>query len=111
MARGFEGDAWQVIVGLTGAFGGGAEIDADPADGRLDVVAIEARSRARLVLRGYGLRTGRVEDQRGVFTASRGPDRGRDRTRGRLQRRWRARRQAPADFAVEPRAFEVVVGR
>jgi YegS/Rv2252/BmrU family lipid kinase len=66
----FAGDAWQVIVGVTGAFGGGAAVQADPADGRLDVVAIEARSRARLALHGYGMRAGRVEEQDGVVTAA-----------------------------------------
>jgi diacylglycerol kinase (ATP) len=62
----FEGEAWQVTVASTGAFGAGASVDADPADGRLDVVAIEAGSRARLVRHAYGLRAGEVEDQPGV---------------------------------------------
>jgi diacylglycerol kinase (ATP) len=111
--RGFEGEAWQVIVGLTGAFGGGAEIDADPADGRLDVVAIEAGSRARLLIRGYGLRTGRVEGQRGVFTATGrsieveyvGDDGGGFNVDGELISDERLR------FTVEPGAFALVVGR
>jgi diacylglycerol kinase (ATP) len=64
--RVFDGRAWQVIVAVTGAFGGGAGIDADPHDGELDVVVIEASSRARLIVHAYGLRAWRVEAQRGV---------------------------------------------
>jgi diacylglycerol kinase (ATP) len=62
----FDGSAWQVSVAVTGAFGGGATVDSDPGDGRLDVVVIEARSRARLVAHAYRLRAGRVESQRSV---------------------------------------------
>lgn len=65
----FAGDAWQVSVASTGAFGGGAEVEADPRDGRLDVVVIEAESRLRLVRHAYGLRAGRLEDQPGVRRA------------------------------------------
>lgn len=66
----FSGNAWQVTVGLTGAFGGGAEVDADPRDGLLDVVVIEARSRLRLIAHAYGMRAGSIEGQRGVVTGS-----------------------------------------
>jgi len=110
-ASAFDGRAWQVIVGVTGAFGGGAGVDADPADGRLDVVAIEARSRVRLIAYGYGLRAGRVEEHAGVTTAS--------------GERIEVETDAEAGFNVdgelvderrlafeaEPRAYEVVVGR
>jgi diacylglycerol kinase family enzyme len=65
----FTGSAWQVTVASSGAFGGGSRVEADPRDGRLDVVVIEARSRAWLVMHAYGLRRGRVEAQRGVHTA------------------------------------------
>ena len=64
----FEGEAWQVTVACTGAFGGGSSVDADPADGRLDVVAIAAESRARLVRHAYGLRAGDIEGQPGVHS-------------------------------------------
>ena len=44
----FAGDAWQVIVAVTGAFGGGSEVGAaDPEDGVLDVAVLPAGSRAR----------------------------------------------------------------
>lgn len=57
----FEGDAWQVTVASTGAFGAGSRIDeADPADGALDVVAIGAGPRPGLVSLAYRLRTGDV---------------------------------------------------
>jgi diacylglycerol kinase (ATP) len=65
----FDGSAWQVSVAATGAFGGGATLDGDPHDGRLDVVVIEAGSRARLVFHAYGMRAGGVESQRGVRSA------------------------------------------
>lgn len=62
----FAGQAWQVTVACTGAFGAGASIDAHPADGRLDVVAIEAGSRLRLLRHAHGLRLGELEGQTGV---------------------------------------------
>ena len=65
----FDGSAWQVTVGATGAFGGGSSVEADPQDGELDVVVIESGSRARLVVHAYGLRTGGVESQTGVRKA------------------------------------------
>lgn len=65
----FDGDFWQVMVGCTGAFGGGARIEADADDGKLDVVAIEAGPRALLAKHAVGLRAGKVEDQKGVISA------------------------------------------
>jgi diacylglycerol kinase (ATP) len=53
------GEAWQVTVAASGAFGAGASIEeADPTDGALEVVAIEAGSRAGLVILAYHLRRG-----------------------------------------------------
>jgi YegS/Rv2252/BmrU family lipid kinase len=63
----FAGDAWHVIVGGTGAFGGGSRLGrADHGDELLDVVLVERGSRMRLVLRAWGMRRGTLEDQRGV---------------------------------------------
>jgi diacylglycerol kinase (ATP) len=62
----FDGEAWQITVGSTGAFGGGSQIDADADDGLLDVVVIEGGPRAALARRAYGLRRGGVEEQAGV---------------------------------------------
>lgn len=105
----FSGKAWQVTVGITGAFGGGAEVEADPRDGALDAVVIEAGSRARLVQRAFGMRTGRLEEQPGVIAG-----RGREvevvtdaqtgfNVDGELVEAERLR------LTVEPQAFEVVV--
>jgi diacylglycerol kinase (ATP) len=53
------GEAWQVTVAASGAFGAGASIEeADPTDGALEVVAIEAGSRLGLVGLAYHLRRG-----------------------------------------------------
>ncbi len=65
----FDGDAWQVTVGSTGAFGGGSQIEADADDGLLDVVVIEGGPRAALARRAFGLRRGGVEEQAGVHDA------------------------------------------
>jgi YegS/Rv2252/BmrU family lipid kinase len=107
----FAGEAWQVIVGLTGAFGGGAEVDADPADGSLDVVAIEARSRARLVVHGYALRAGRVEDQDGVVSARGATIEVETAGGAGFNIDGELVEEPSARFTVEPQAFEAVVGR
>jgi diacylglycerol kinase family enzyme len=63
----FEGGAWQVIVAVTGAFGGGSDIgSADPGDGVLDVTILPAGSRLALAHRAWGLRRGTVEQQKPV---------------------------------------------
>ena len=55
------GEAWQVTVAASGAFGAGAAVDeADPTDGALEVVAIEAGPRVALVTLAYRLRRGLV---------------------------------------------------
>jgi diacylglycerol kinase (ATP) len=52
----FDGEAWQITVAASGAFGAGSRIDeADPTDGVLDVVAVEAGPRPR---RGQRPRSG-----------------------------------------------------
>lgn len=63
----FEGEAWQVVVGVTGAFGGGSEIGATRADdGLLDVAVIPAGSRIALVRRALGMKTGTLTEQAAV---------------------------------------------
>jgi diacylglycerol kinase (ATP) len=53
------GEAWQVTVAASGAFGAGATVEeADPSDGALEVVAIEAGPRPGLVSLAYRLRKG-----------------------------------------------------
>jgi diacylglycerol kinase (ATP) len=64
------GDAWQTIVAVSGAFGGGSGVgEADPGDGVLDVVVLPAGSRAGLARRAWGLRTHTIAEQRGVVHA------------------------------------------
>jgi diacylglycerol kinase family enzyme len=63
----FDGPAWQVIVAVSGAFGGGSGVaEADPEDGMLDVVVLPAGSRAGLARRAYGLRRQTIAQQRDV---------------------------------------------
>jgi diacylglycerol kinase family enzyme len=63
----FDGAAWQVILAVTGAFGGGSGVGAaDPSDGVLDVAIIPAGSRAGLVRRAWGLKRHTIAEQRGV---------------------------------------------
>jgi diacylglycerol kinase (ATP) len=53
------GEAWQVTVAASGAFGAGATVEeADPSDGALDVIAIEAGPRLGLIGLAYRLRKG-----------------------------------------------------
>lgn len=66
----FAGDAWQVMVAATGAFGGGSGLaPADPHDGLLDVAVLEAGSRLVLARRAAALRFGDVTRQAGVVHA------------------------------------------
>ena len=62
------GEAWQVTVAASGAFGAGAAVEeADPGDGALEVVAIEAGPRLGLVSLAYRLRSGRVTSHPRAF--------------------------------------------
>ena len=66
----FRGDAWQVIVAVTGAFGSGAELGAaEPDDGVLDVAVLPAGSRVGLARRAWGMRRGTIAEQRDVCHA------------------------------------------
>ena len=57
----YEGVAWQVMIAVTGAFGGGTELEvADPQDGRLDLVVVPAGSRLALAKLAPAMRRGRV---------------------------------------------------
>ncbi len=63
----FEGGAWQVILAVTGAFGGGSRVGAaDPEDGVLDVAIIPGGSRIGLARRAWGLKRHTIAEQRGV---------------------------------------------
>jgi len=66
----YEGATWQVIVSVSGAFGGGSRVeDADPHDGRLHLTVVPAGSRLGLLRRAAGLRRGDITDQPGVVQA------------------------------------------
>ena len=61
----FYGEAWQVTVAASGAFGAGSRIaEADPHDGALEVVAVTAGPRPGLVAVAYRLRSGRLAGHR-----------------------------------------------
>ena len=106
----FDGRAWQVIVANSGGFGGGAHAaPAEPDDGMLDVLVVEAGSRARLVVHAYGMRRGNLAWQEGAHHA-----------RGRSIRLEVAhgtcfnvdgevREHGACEATVEPKAFELVV--
>lgn len=60
----FAGEVWQVMIALTGAFGGGSGIGGTRHDdGELDVAVVPAGARAALVRRAYGMRRGRLTSQ------------------------------------------------
>jgi diacylglycerol kinase family enzyme len=105
----FSGAAWQVTVACTGAFGGGAEVAADPRDGVLDAVVIEARSRARLLAHAYRLRNGTVEQGTDVHKlAGRIIEVEADGDGFNIDGELIAGRRLR--FTVRPHAFEVVAG-
>jgi len=63
----FDDACWQLIVAVSGAFGGGSGVaEADPDDGVLDVVVLPAGSRAGLARRAWGLRTRTIAQQHDV---------------------------------------------
>lgn len=63
----WEGPAWQVVVGATGAFGGGSEIGGTKSeDGLLDVAVVPAGSRLGLARRAFGMRRGTLTEQSDV---------------------------------------------
>jgi diacylglycerol kinase (ATP) len=63
-----DGDAWQVIVAGTGAFGGGSELDAARRDDRrLDVAVIPGGARIGLLRRAWAMRRGDLAAQEGVL--------------------------------------------
>jgi diacylglycerol kinase (ATP) len=64
------GEAWQVTIAASGAFGAGSTVEeADPGDGALDVLAVEAGSRLGLIGLAYRLRTGGVTGHPRAFHA------------------------------------------
>jgi YegS/Rv2252/BmrU family lipid kinase len=57
--RAYDGEAWQVMVASSGAFGGGSRTGgADPRDGRLDLVVVTGTGRAALPKIAVAMRRG-----------------------------------------------------
>jgi diacylglycerol kinase (ATP) len=107
----FSGSAWQVVVGATGAFGGGSEIGGTRADdGRLDVAVLPAGSRIGLVRRAYGMRAGRLTSQSDVAHERGGVIDVRIAGAPSFNVDGELCRCEPAHFALRPGGFEVVVG-
>jgi diacylglycerol kinase family enzyme len=105
------GEAWQVTVAASGAFGAGAAVEeADPADGRLEVVAIESGPRLGLVALAYRLRSGAVTEHPRAFHSScttaevEVPDGTSFNVDGELVS------LGSAGFSVQPEAFRLVAG-
>ena len=98
-------------MACSGHFGGGSQVEADPSDGMLDALAVEAGSRFALALRARGMRTGTLEQQSGVhkrrsaaFTFEVEPETSFN-VDGEI-----CVRSGEVRFTVDPEAVEVVVG-
>jgi diacylglycerol kinase (ATP) len=105
------GEAWQVTVAASGAFGAGATVqEANPSDGALDVIAIEAGPRLGLIGLAYRLRSGTVSGHPRAFHArcerahTRVPDGTRFNVDGELVT------ECDAHFRAVRAAFRLVVG-
>jgi diacylglycerol kinase (ATP) len=108
----FAGDAWHVIVGGTGAFGGGSRLGrADLRDELLDAVLVRRGSRAALVLRAWGMRCGTLEQQRGVLHARARRVDIRTAPDTEFNVDGEICRLHPATFTVQPGGVRVVVAR
>ncbi|MDN5859814.1 MAG: hypothetical protein L0H84_14450 [Pseudonocardia sp.] len=63
----FAGEAWQVVIGVTGAFGGGSGIGAtSPDDAVFDVAVVAVGPRWQLLRRAVGMRRHSLTEQPGV---------------------------------------------
>jgi len=66
-AEAWAGEAWQIVLGGTGAFGGGSSIGGtDEGDGLVDVAVVLASPRPALLLRALAMRAGRLHAEDGV---------------------------------------------
>lgn len=64
----WSGQAWQVLVAATGAFGGASSTGGvEPDDHRLDVAIVETGPRIALILRGLAMRRGKLVDDDAVI--------------------------------------------
>jgi diacylglycerol kinase family enzyme len=106
----FDGEAWQVTVGCSGAFGAGSSVGGELDDGLLRAVAVRAGSRAALLRMAYGLRRGTIAEQSGVVAETcRSADL--DLPAGTaLNVDGEVVRSGPVSVRVDPAAFELVIG-
>ena len=107
----YSGEVWQATMACSGHFGAGSSVQADPTDGLLDAIVVEAGSRLVLARRAHGLRRGTLEGQSGVHRG-RAPSFGVEldgmtefNVDGEL-----CAREGTVRFEVAPRRVEVVVG-
>ena len=107
----YDGSAWQVVVGATGAFGGGSEIGGTSAhDGLLDVAVVPAGSRLGLARRAWGMRAGRLVRQSDVTHGQAATiDVDVEDAKARFNVDGEVCRCDPAHFTLRPGGFEVVV--
>ncbi len=106
----FSGKVWQVVVGVTGAFGGGSEIGGTVAgDEQLDTAVIPAGSRAALAWRALGMRTGRLTAQSDVAHVRAAVVELELPPGTALNVDGEVCRRIPYRFALRPGGFEVVV--
>lgn len=107
----FAGRCWQVMVSVTGAFGGGAEVGAaDPDDGVLDLTVLPAGSRLGLARRAWGLRRGTIAAQGDVRHARGQVIEVELAPRTPFNVDGEVREDGMQRVTVEHRAFELVVG-
>jgi diacylglycerol kinase family enzyme len=106
----FEGDAWQLTIGCSGAFGAGSSVGGELDDGLLRVVAVPAGPRVVLLRRAYGLRRGSIGGQEGVVeTECRLAEL--DLPAGtELNVDGEVVRSGPVSVRIEPGAFQLVCG-
>jgi diacylglycerol kinase family enzyme len=108
----FDGEAFQLIIASSGAFGGGAEVEeANPADGRIDLVAVPAGSRLSLPGRAIAMRRGDLAQQDDVTHAT-GHEIELDvqpATPFNVDGEVVACERGTVRFTVEPRAYDLVV--
>jgi YegS/Rv2252/BmrU family lipid kinase len=106
----FEGACWQLIVAVSGAFGGGSGVaEADPDDGVLDVIVLPSGSRLGLARRAWGLRTRTIAQQSGVEHHTGHVIEVDLPANGELNVDGEIRRDGLERVTVEPRAFRLVV--
>ena len=106
-----DGRVWQLTIGCTAAFGGGARVEtADPGDGDLEIAVMEAGARRRLVGYASALRAGKVTRRRDVRQARGGRVEVEMAGEGGWNVDGELMEQGSARFSAEHDAYRLVVG-